>query len=207
MYINGLLCFLTSTYKYDMNQFFTVSHQQEARYSTWDIEKGGMVTQHDRELQLEDLDKAYIFTNISLVKETSENLAASSNIPRREDGSYLDSQVSTVRSQEQKQIASSIATLQDQISELKRKSNKSQAHIKKLIKAQEPLKSSSASKDSTLESIDKNDSAQNSSLSSGSNDETVSTLQTIKKGTIDSTDDHSISSLASGDTTSAGNQK
>ena len=206
MYINGLLCYLSATYKYDMKRYFTIAHQHEASGSTWDVDKGGMVTEHDRDLQLDDEDKAYVFTNLSLVQETSASQPANSNIPRREDGSYLDSQVSTVRSEEQKQVASTIATLQSQMDELKKKNAKHQSHIKRLIKAQQPLSKSSSSKDSTLETIGKEED-QDRSLSSGVDSATLSTLETLQNEKSSPKDDASLSTNASGDTTSAGNRK
>ena len=97
MYLNGLLCFLNASTEHDLSKFFTVSHQHEAADSVWDVDKGGMVTEHDRDLQLDDADNAYVITNIALVEATT-NSQQQETIPRREEGSYQDSQVSTVRS-------------------------------------------------------------------------------------------------------------
>ena len=103
-------------------------------------------------------------------------------------------------------VASTIATMQEQMAELKHKSKKFNAHIKKLIKAQELLSKSSVSKESTVETLDKNDSVQVSTLPSNSDSGTISTLQTINKNS-NHDDDNSTISNASGNTTSAGNRK
>ena len=65
-------------------------------------------------------------------------------------------------------VAATIETIKEQMEELKHKSDKFNKHIKKLIKAQEPLPKSSSSKESTVGTIDK-DSGQDQSLSSNSN--------------------------------------